>query len=634
MRARHTAKTVRGKMLELILISLLCFLVLLPPTLAQNPAGKTLQAKANEKERRNISEADPLVDERRAFAVSLVISIANEAHSYTDLALRPRVLARSADALWNADNTTARALFRRAWEAAEKGDAEDITVKTKDNPPPMVIALRRTSGRDLRSEVLSLAARRDQALGEEFFTKLKNENEREIEDSNSMRRSSDSWSTSEAVSKRLQVAGKLLDDGQVERALQFAAPALDQVNANSIGFLSALRAKSSEAADQRFALLLASAQFDPWSDANTVSGLSSYAFTPGFYVTFAADGGSRWRQGDSVNLSPPNLPPALVNRFFEVAGAILLRPLPPSDQDFTSSGPTGKRKVMTRLLPLFDQHAPETAAALRAQITALGGDPVKTAVGEDNPLLTSGLQAEETAGNSLERMQSRVDHAKTSGERDSIYADAAVRLANQGDIRAKDVSDRIDNPDLRAQVRQFVDFEFVQILIRKKEAVEAARLAKTGQLAHSQRAWAYTQAARLLMNSQRPRSLELLEEAADEARRIDGNAADRTVVLIGVAMQFVTADRIRAWEMMGEVVKAANSTETFTGENAQIVFPMNTNSSFKVTRIGGQDFSLSGVLRSLAHDDFYRSIDLAKSFKNDAPRATATLAIASAVLEK
>jgi hypothetical protein len=600
------------------------------PTLAQATAEKKFQAKTGEKEISKVSELDPLEDERRAYAISLVISIANEARSYSDLALRPRVLARSADALWNADNTTARALFRRAWEAAEKGDAEDVTVKTKDNPPAMVIALRRMSGRDLRSEVVALAARRDRALGEEFFTKLKNENERELENAKTARQASDSWSTPEAASKRLQVAGKLLEDGQVERALEVAAPALDQVNANSIGFLSALRAKSPGAADRSFAVLLARAQFDPWSDANTVSGLSSYAFTPGFYVTFAADGGSRWRQGDSVTVSSPNLPPALVTRFFEVAGAILLKPLPPPDQDFTSSGLKGKRMVIMRLLPLFDQHAPDTAAALRAQLTALGGD-LKTA---DNPLLTDGLKAEETGGNSLERMQSRIDRAKTSRERDSIYADAAVSLANQGDIRAKDVSDKIDDPALRAQVRQFVDFEFVQISIRQKDASEAARLAKTGQLVHSQRAWAYTQAARLLMNSQRQRSLDLLEEAADEARRIDGNAADRTVVLIGVATQFVTTDRIRAWEMMSEVVKAANSTDSFTGDNTEISSFMNTNRGVKLTRIGGPDFSLSGVLRSLTQDDFYRSIDLAKSFKNDAPRAAATLAIASAVLEK
>ncbi len=620
----------KGMPLALALLSTMCSFVLPLPTRAQSPAGKSLQAKANEREPANINEASQPEDQRRAFVISLVISLADEARSYSDLALRPRVLARSADALWNADNATARALFRRAWEAAEKGDAEEVTVKTKDNPPAMVIALRRASGRDLRSEVLSVIARRDRTLGEELFTKLKTENERETQDSKGAGQPNDSWSTPDAWLKRLQVASKLLDNGQIEAAVEFAAPALDQVSANSIGFLSALRARNTEIADQRFARLLAAAQFDPASDANTVSGLSSYAFTPGFYVTFKAEGGSRWRQGDSVNLNPPNLPPALLNKFFEVAGAILLRPLPPPDQDFTSAGRSGKRMVMVRLLPLFDQYAPQTAAALRAQITALGGEPVKS----DNPLLTTGLQEEETGSKALDRMQSRADRAKTSRERDWIYEDAAVILAGQGDLRARDVSEKIDNPERRAEVRRFVDFAFVQTSLRKKDVAEAVRLTKTGELTHTQRAWAYTQAARLLMNSQRPRALELLEEAADAARRIEGDNADRTVVLIGAATQFLNADRTRAWDMMGDVVKAANSTEAFTGDDAPILSVINTNDNFKVTRIGGPEFSLSAVFKSLTLDDFYRSIDLAKSFKNSGPRATATLAIASAVLEK
>jgi hypothetical protein len=40
------------------------------------------------------------------------------------------------------------------------------------------------------------------------------------------------------------------------------------------------------------------------------------------------------------------------------------------------------------------------------------------------------------------------------------------------------------------------------------------------------------------------------------------------------------------------------------------------------------------VLRNLALDDLFRSIELAKGFKYDGPRAYATLAIAKAVLEK
>jgi hypothetical protein len=46
------------------------------------------------------------------------------------------------------------------------------------------------------------------------------------------------------------------------------------------------------------------------------------------------------------------------------------------------------------------------------------------------------------------------------------------------------------------------------------------------------------------------------------------------------------------------------------------------------------DFDLRGVFRTLAKDDLYRTIEIAKGFTGEAPRANATLAIARAVLEE
>ena len=142
------------------------------------------------------------------------------------------------------------------------------------------------------------------------------------------------------------------------------------------------------------------------------------------------------------------------------------------------------------------------------------------------------------------------------------------------------------------------------------------------------------QAARLLMDSGRQSAIELLEKAANEARRIDAEDPDRACLLIGVASQFLPVDRVRGWEIMGEVVKAANSSERFSGENVELHFPFATKSGLRITSVGGADFGLSGALRSLAKDDLYRSIDLAKAFKNEAPRAIALLAVASSLLEK
>jgi hypothetical protein len=624
-----------GKYFGFATIFLLCLLLPLSSR-AQKLAEKTPQPRTTEKDANPLSEAEALSAQRHAFAISLITSLADDARSYHDLALRPHVLARAADRLWDADSDTARNLFRRAWEAAEKGDADELTLKTPAGTPAMATALLRISGNDLRADVLALAARRDRALGEEFLGKLKEETKRDADDSKNDSSASDSWSDSEAASKRIHLAKKLLDAGEIDRALEFAAPVLSRVTANSIGFLSALRARRPDLADERFAFLLTRAEFDPSSDANTASGLSSYVFTPGLYVTFNADGGARWNQPDEgESIAPPVLPPALLNKFFQVAASILLRPSPAPDQDFTSAGRTGKYMVIKRLLPLFDQYAPDTATALRTQLSALVGDRSPKALGDDNnPLLRQGLVPEETAAEVSEKLQDRLDHAKTSRHRDQIYAEAAVAFANQGDPHAQDLADKIDDSARRTEVRRYVDFQLVQLAIKKKDAPRAARLAKAGQLTHTQRAWAYTQLAQLT-KSQRPRSLEFLDEAVAEARRIEASDPDRASALIGVATQLVTLDRVRAWETIGEAVKAANSAEKFTGENLQFSLSMiPTRNGLKFGGITAEDFALAGVLHLLAKDDLYRSIDLAKDFKNDAPRATALLIIAGSVLEK
>ena len=101
----------------------------------------------------------------------------------------------------------------------------------------------------------------------------------------------------------------------------------------------------------------------------------------------------------------------------------------------------------------------------------------------------------------------------------------------------------------------------------------------------------------------------------------------------GFILQKLTGPGTAFAEIIGEVVKEANRFEGFTGENT-VTFPLMTGSGARFLHIGGENFSLTNTFRALAKDDVYRAIDLAKSFKYDAPRATATLAIASAILRQ
>ena len=584
---------------------------------------------ADEKPARTNEEM--LAAQRRSYAVAQVISLADEARRYTDKALRAHVLARAASTLWDADRDTAGGLFQRAWDAAEMADAES---QTKSEEKPQYVPLKRALGHDNRSEVIRLAANRDRALGEEFLKKLTETKEREAKDASAAKKRDpyDSILGTEATAKRLEVARGLLDDGQIDLAIEFAAPALAEVNQGSIYFLSELRQKRSTTADERFAFLLARAEADPGSDANTVSGLSCYAFTPGSYITYTADGGPLWGSGPSAG-PPPDLPAGLRQRFFQVAAGILGRPVPPPEQDYTSSGRAGKYMVIKRLLPLFTRYASDLAPVLYSQLASLTGDLPAGFQNRDS-LLTWNLRPEPSASEALQTMQDKVDHAKSSWERDRIYQEAAIALSSNGDPRARDVAKEIEDSSLRDQVRRYVDFGLVQSAVSSKKTEEIIRLAKTGELVRIWRVWAYLQAARLLMNSDHPRALSILDDAATEARRLDVSDPDRARALLGVATQFVTADPVHAWEILNEAVKAANSAEEFNGEDTHVNAQLWTKEGVKIRSLNVADFGLRVIMRSLAKDELERSIELAKSLKNEKPRAAAILTIADVALEK
>ncbi len=616
------------------LSAFICLLVFATIIVAQAPSDKSSQRTRSKPKAANTEEADAVAAQREVLAISLLQTLAEDARSFREPRLRARVQARVADAFWLTDVDKAKGLFRRAWEAAEiedtenaKREAEDINRQRQSGP--VVFRSRRP---DLRAEVLRLAAKRDRALGEEFLAKLEEENKKDAEEATRKNRENEDAFGPSAAEKRLALARRLLEDGDVQRAMEFAGPALNQVNRDTITFLSALREKNSQAADQGFLNLLAIAERDPLSDANTVSGLSSYAFTPFLYVTFTPDGGAN-QMRDRPPAPRPDLPPAVSSAFFRVAANILLRPLPPPDQDHTTSGRTGKYMVIRRLLPLFEQYAPERAAELRTQMAAMAADVPTGMESGENRAITSGITPD-NASDPMERMQNRLDRARTSAERDGIYADIAIALAARNDPRARDLVDKIEDTEMRKRVRAYIDFQTIQSAIQERNPAEAVRIAKSGELTSIQRVWAYTRASSLLLPTDRARALELLEIAGAEARRISGGDPDRARALIAVATGLVPADRVRAWETMDEAIKAANSAAGFTGEDSQVGARLQTRMMVMMTNAPAEDFDLLGAFKALAREDLLRSVQLAKTLTGESPRAVATLAIARSVLEK
>lgn len=630
-----------------LLAAALCLMALGAQVAAQTPAGKAPAQGAAGKQGKSTTAAarertDSVARERRATALMLATALADEARSFRDEALRARVLARTADALWESETERARTLFRRAWEAADTADRESqrrIDEQRRANADRGPSFTGNTP--HLRAEVLRLAARRERALGEEFLGKAAEGSSEEplniSSGSNAAAAggvaSSDPSKPSADIAGRLDLARQFLEEGDIERALQFADKALDQVTTYGIIFLSSLREKNPAAADQRFAALLARAASDPSTDAVTVSVLSSYAFTPFLYIIVPRTGRNQSSQ-QRDQIVAPALPPELRALFFRAAAQILLRPLPTPDQDRTLAGRGGLYFTIARLLPLFDQYASEFSPELRAQLGALTPDAPEQFRNGKSELLTRGLVPPETIKDEGQEALENIDRARSGEERDSIYARAALSAAYKGDARARDYVDKIDDNDVRKHARAYVDFTLTGRAIEKKETTEALRLARTGDLTNVQRAWALMEIARLLSKSDPTRAAELIDEALTEARRIGGGDVDRPRALVGVATRLHEIDRNRAWEALSEAIKAANSNSEFTGEDAEIVSRFVMKRGASTSNFTVDFFDLNNIFSLLAKDDLARAVEMAKGFSNEAPRSVAILSIVRAVLNQ
>ncbi|HKP44955.1 MAG TPA: hypothetical protein VJT50_00020 [Pyrinomonadaceae bacterium] len=597
------------------------------------PTAPVATAAANSASKRKSDSAGAKAkSEQRAMAMALLMTLAGDARSFKDQKLRARTLARVADSIWEQDPEQGRALFLRAWDAAEIADQESARLLREDRDRQQALGgpIVLVGAPNLLSEVLRLAAKRDRALGEELLEKLKQARAQQATDAAG--RQSDGPVTPEAIRQRLSLARQLLDV-DVPRALQFADPALGTVNMYGLNFLSFLREKDATGADQRYFRMLTVAENDPQSDANTVSLLSSYVFTPHLFLTFDRSGAvSTSQMGRTV---PPATTPELRGAFFRVASQILMRPLASPEQDQTTSGIEGKFLIITRLMPLFEQYAPpQVTDMMRGQLAALNGSVREEIRKRDDEMMRRGIRDEEAASDSEQSLLDQIDRARTSEQRDQLYLDLIMRIAGKGDMRARDFADKIEDSELRKQAKPFVDMTLTIFFIDKKKPDEALKLSTSGELTHFQRVWALTQVAKQLSDTDREQAQSILTNAVDEARRIDKTDADRARALIGVANTLFPLDRNRSWELIGEAVSTANSAEDFTGEDSRLTLKLITPTISSIRTNSTEGFDVPALFHTITKDDYHRAVGLARTFEADSPRATALISIAQAVLSE
>ena len=227
---------------------------------------------------------------------------------------------------------------------------------------------------------------------------------------------------------------------------------------------------------------------------------------------------------------------------------------------------------------------------------------------------------------------SRVNGASTK-QRNHLYAMAARAAAMKNDLKGRELAAKIEDPDLKKNVSTFVDFMLVSKALESKELEKALQLARTGELSHLQRAWAYSELAALLKSSAPDDSMNLILEAGREAERIE-TSPEYAEAWVVVARRAAEIDPSGKWYKVLEAIKAVNRVSDYTGEENEISVGFQSQNNIVMVQVAAPTISLSALIARLAEDDIYRAIATAKNVTSESPRALALLAGARVAFEK
>jgi hypothetical protein len=572
-----------------------------------------------------------------ADAMNMIKSLNEESKRYRDQTLRVRIQARAAHALWDANKNLASEWFKQAWEVAEKEDqgatqaAEQARKGFLNSGGGLTIL---PPAANLRSEVLKLVMQRDPSLGDKFLSQIDEAKEQDtgaVESKATVPAFFDPTEPKLATAKRLELALQLLEAGDIEQAKTFATPALHSVTSPGIIFLCNLRQKEARGADDLYVRLLKQATDDQAADATTVSLLSSYVFTPNLLVTAT-------RRGRMANqfidvAQTYTVSSELRAKFFDAAANILLRPLPADDQDQTSAGRAGTYFTIARLLPLFEQFASSHVPALTARLTLLAPDAPETFRNGEESMLRMGLTPggnDDTVPNIL----SQLDAVATSAERDALYVKAIRTAAISGDPRIREFAEKIENVELKGRARSFADLAVIRSAINKKDVDGGLRIVREGYLAPLPRIWALAQIAGLVKKSDPARAIQLLNDAAAEAKRINLGEAERVYALVCIAVPLFEIDRMRSWDIAADVAKSANAVTSFNVEEGRLSARLRTRNVIAMITSDEPSFNAANLFSLLAEDDLQRAVSVVDTLSSEAPRAVIKLAVARSILSK
>jgi hypothetical protein len=577
---------------------------------------------------------------RRAKAVELLVETADAARTFKDLFYRMRIQTLAADTLWSRDEARARAIFRRAWDAATAYDKAEQEAEERASGVPSTLPI--TEARD---EVLAKAAARDTSLSETFLRELLNEKkeaEKSAEQTQPTPKRRTPWrELSEAAQRRLALAYELLSRNEPARAAEIMAPVTGEgTSAELITFILLLQEQSAAHAETLFARLLERTRADAQADANDVLLLSAPLVSPRLLVVVDGQGALQFRPVPLI--APDRTPvigPATRTAFYSIAANILMRPLVPRDGMSTTPEAIALYFTIGRLLPFFEREAAQHVANLRLRTSTL----VNEIEAGRRETLTSQFALNSLTpsrpGDPLRAQVDQLGRARDTSDRDRIALGIVKKAAGlRMWDRAKRAASEIEETNLRRAALSFIAVNQIADLLRafaddkEENFVGLAKFVRNADVPPLASAWGLAQTAVIAARQGKlARAAELIDEAEAYAARTPAGTRQRVAAYTAVARLAASFDMKRAWEILPEVVRAANSVEDYAGDEGSIDIAIEQNSDTETLEplsVETDIFRLDGIFATMAGQDYEKALAAARSLGKETPQAFATLAIA------
>lgn len=591
---------------------------------------------------------------RRAKALTLLAETAEEARALDDLFYRARLQALAADALYAFDRERARNIFRNAWEAAkasdkaeQEADAEEAGVATDAVEPAT----------EARDEVLSKTARRDASLADIFLRDLlKDARKESLQDETENSRSTPWREPSVVAARRIALGLEMLAEGETESAFKIVAPVAGEgLSASLISFLLRLHERDAASGDALYRLMISAMRKDASADANTVLLLSTPIVSPELTIAFDEYGTLQFRplpRTTSQAGPTSSFSPATLGAFFNAAAGVLLRPATVRTRANETQDKAARYFAISRLLPFFEREAAQYAPELRARALALENDfPESRRASLSSQLSLRTLSAAPST-DPLRSHFEELGRASEQRERDRITIRIVlVATQNRAWDRARRAAAELNDTEVRRAANSFIAVNQIADISRayadekEDDYEEIVSFLKSVDVPPLAAAWGYAQAAQIAVRRKdRQRVAELLTEAEHYAERLPPGTSQRVAAYGVIAKHAARINQQRAWELLTELVKAANALEDYAGDEVSVEIRANENSATPEAAttedaatpftLQTELFRLDNIFATMAHLDFERALSNARALEGRAPRVFAQLAIARAVLEK